>query len=767
VSTNRGISRFDTNTGTFKNFDVSDGLQGNEFNIRSGLRSANGEIIFGGNNGFNILQSTQLTKNTAIPPVVITDFRIFNQPVSIGGEDSPLQKQISETKKIRLSYRDAVFSFDFAALNFVSPEKNQYAYMMEGFDPGWNYVGSQRTATYTNLDPGDYVFRVKASNNDGIWNEQGASIAITIDPPFWKTWWAYLLEALLAMGVIAFVLNYFISRQRLRNALRIEHVELEKMYEMDQMKTQFFNNISHEFHSPMTLILSPLEKLVASRTTDGHMKKSLELVYRNARRLQRMTNQLRDFHKIETGDLQLQLSKGNIIQFIRNTALSFQGYAIDRRIRYQFKADQEDVFAWFDADKLDKIIYNLLSNAFKFTPDGGEIAVAVSVVYAEAMPVSHPLKDKASRYVEIVVQDSGIGIPEGKIEHVFQRFYHTGNHNGQHYEGSGVGLAFAYELVKFYQGEISVFSEEGHGAKFTVQIPLDEQFLEENQLVGEFNVAPLETANGRDLAAADGQSSFNAELNKQETPVILIVDDDEEVRNYVRDSLGVNHRIFCAGDGLEGCKKATKLIPDLIVTDIKMPEMSGIEMCNQVKEDERTSHIPVILLTAYSTKDNQIAGLRKGTDAYVAKPFSIDVLEAQITNLLESRRKLREKYSRQILLEPKKVTVTDIDEKFLIRVMEIVEKHISDTGFNAEALSKEAGMSRMQLYRKLRGLTDQTVHEFIRNIRLKRAVQLLEAKRMTITEVAYEVGFNDLTYFARCFRKQYQKSPSEYVSGKN
>lgn len=772
LSTNRGISLFDTKSGKFKNYDVSDGLQGNEFNARSGIKTARDEIIFGGNNGFNIFLPDNLKNNAYIPPVIITDFKIFNKPVPIGGKNSPLQKHISATQRLTLSYRDAVFSLEFVALNYISPEKNQYAYMMQGFESNWNYVKSTRTATYTNLDPGDYIFRVKGSNNDGIWNEAGVSLKIKIDPPFWKTWWAYLIEALLALAIIGFVLNYFISRQRLRNALKMEQLELEKMYELDQMKTQFFANISHEFHSPLTLILSPLEKLITSRKTDDKTQNSLKLIHHNAQRLQRMTNQLKDFQKIETGDLHLSLSKGNIIHFIEEIVYSFRDYAIDHYIRFQFRAEQGDVIAWFDPDKLDKIIYNLLSNAFKFTPDEGAITVAVSILSSEMLTKLDQVKDRAARYIEISVQDSGIGIPEDKIEHIFQRYYRVEDDDGHRYEGSGIGLAFVYELVKLYGGEIAVSSKEGHGAKFTVQIPIDEQYLEENQLVGEFNVAPFEISTSQNLPATDLKEFETSELAKQETPVkdipiILLVEDDKEIRKYIKNSLESKYRVICAEDGLEGFNKAVKIIPDLIICDIKMPEISGTQLCKKVRQDEKTSHIPVVLLTAYSEHEYKIEGLIRGADAYLTKPFSIDVLEAQISNLLESRRQLKEKFSREILLEPKKVAIQDIDEKFLQRVMETIEKHIADDKFNAEILSKKVGMSRMQLYRKLRGLTDQTVHEFIRSIRLKRAVQLLEQKRMTITEVAYEVGFNDLTYFARCFRKQYQKSPSEYIAKKN
>ncbi len=770
ISTNKGISRFDPKTEIFKNYDISDGLQGNEFNTRSGIRTTRGEIIFGGNNGFNIFNPQNLKDNPFVPPVIITDLKIFNKPVPIGAEDSPLKKNIIETKELEFSYKQSVFSFGFVALNYTSPEKNQYAYMMEGFDKEWNYIGANRTATYTNLDPGSYIFRVKASNNDGIWNEQGASLKITIKPPFWRTWWAYLIEALITIMILYFILNYFISRQRLRNTLRMEHLELEKMYELDQMKSQFFSNISHEFHSPMTLILGPLEKLINSFPIEEKIRNSLVLVHRNAKRLQRMTNQLKDLNKLETGDLQLYLSKGDIIYFIKEIAHSFHDYAKDHCIDFLFESEKEQYTAWFDPDKLDKIIYNLLSNAFKFTPDRGKIFVALSIINSKMNLEFSNEKDKPSQYIKIDVRDSGIGIPNEKIEHIFKRFYHTEDYKGYHYEGSGVGLAFVYELIKLYKGDISVNSIEGEGTAFTILIPIDEHYLEENQLVNKFKITSASNPSSQNyipMHGSNGSDQFRNKNKSHEVPVILIVEDDKEIRDYIKQYFDENYRVIEAENGYIGIKKAIQIIPDLIITDIKMDETDGITLCKKLKNDEKTSHIPIIMLTGYSSREYQIKGLSGGADAFLTKPFNIDILEAHMINLLDIRRKLHEKFSQEFVLGPNKIPVTDIDEKFLIRLTEAVEKHMSDTKFNADILSEKIGMSRMQLYRKLRGLTNQTVHEFIRNIRLKRAVQLLEQKRMTITEVAYAVGFNDLTYFARCFRKQYDKSPSEYISSKN
>jgi len=758
LSTNKGICCFSPLSEDVQLFDHADGLQGNEFNVRSGLKTSSGEIVFGGNNGFNMFMPSSISSNDFVPPVLITDLKLFNKFILPGEKDSILKKNIGHTNKITLNYNQDVFSFDYTALNFISPQDNQYAYKLEGFESDWNFVGNVRTAGYTNIDPGAYVFRVKASNNDGIWNEIGASLKIEIRPPFWETWWAYIIEILLIIAFVYSVFRFFISRQKMRSDLRVEQLELEKMYELDQMKTRFFSNISHEFNAPMTLILSPLEKLNASPTLDGRAKESLSMVLRNAQRMQRMVGQLKDVQKIETGDLSLQLSTGNIIAFLQETFDSFKEYAIDHSVNFTFSSSSDREIVWFDTDKLDKIIYNLLSNAFKFTKDGGSIHVLAKIL-------SPSPEGQEMRNIEISVTDTGIGIPKDKIDLIMQRFYRVKDKGFTAIPGNGIGLSLVSELVKLYHGKIRVESVEGKGSTFTVNIPLDEKYLEDHQLVGEFirkttNSKERETL--MDISTPDEKEI--EELLPGDTPLILVVEDDDEIRNYIRSSLMPNYNVKVAENGEIGLEKAKKHIPDLILSDIKMPLMDGIELCNKLKESEKTSHIPIILLTAYSSKQSKIEGLNQGADAYLAKPFNVDMLNAQIVNLLNSRKQLRKKFSTDFLVGPQDVNVKDVDERFLQKMVEIIEKNISETSLNADSLGKKVAMSRTQLYRKVRGLTDQTVNEFIKQIRLKRAAQILSEKKVTITEVAYAVGFNDLTYFARCFKKQYKKSPSEYIS---
>lgn len=767
LSTNNGLSYFDRSSESFTNYDRTDGLQGTEFNIRSGIKMASGEILFGGNNGFNIIKTIHFKRNTFIPPVRITGLNIFNKPVQIGGKNSPLKTDISVTDTLKLLYRQRVFSLDFAALSFNTPQKNQYAYKLVGFDKDWNYIGNAHSATYTNLDPGSYTFRVKASNNDGLWNEKGTQLHIIIAPPFWRTWWAYSIGILLILLAIGLLAGYFYGRQKLRNALRIEHLELEKMFEMDQMKRRFFSNISHELHSPLTLILSPLEKLIAAQSTDGETGNTLQLIHRNALRLQRMTNQLRDFQKIESEELALSLSRGDIVHFIEGIFQAFQQLAEEKNISYSFTSTEETRLAWFDADKVDKIIYNLLSNAFKFTGRKGQVSLHLAFPNADNVKISPSGNDVPAQYLEVLVQDNGVGIPQNKLDQIFTRYYRVKDEQAIQPEGSGVGLALVHELVTLYQGKIEVQSEEGSGTGFKLWLPLDEQFLEAKQLVSAFRLSAPD-ASSEELSNAGSTTNNEEQLTaaQAEAPIILIVEDDKEIRHYIKSSLENKYRVLDAGNGHRGMETAMRVVPDLIISDINMPELDGLAFCRQLRIDEKTSHIPVILLTADTSQNSKLKGFKEGADAYLTKPFNMDVLEAQVVNLLETRKKLREKYARNLLNAPRAGHVNTIDEQFLQKLVDKVEQNLDDSSFNAEALSKLVAMSRMQLYRKIRNLTDQTVHEFIRTVRLKKAVQLLEERRMTITQVAYEVGFNDLTYFARCFRKQYHVSPSEYAAQK-
>jgi signal transduction histidine kinase/ligand-binding sensor domain-containing protein/DNA-binding response OmpR family regulator len=747
ISTNAGISSFEVLKGEFLNYDVSDGLQGNEFNSRSAWHSGSGALLFGGNNGFNLFYPQKLQTNPIPPAIHITELSIYNQPVAPGTKILP--RHISFTNAITLTYRENVFAFKFTALNFLAPEKNRYRYRLLGFDEKW-IESRQQSAVFTNIGAGNYLFQVIGANNNGVWNETPREIAIKITPPFWETGWAYLIYFLIAATLVAFVANHYITKLRLQNKLKMEHLQLEKMFESDQMKSRFFANITHEFYSPITLILSPLERLMRQLAVEPALKKHLAMVLRNARRLHRMVEQLKDIQKAERGELRLNLAKGDLSAFIENLLSAFQEYAADRKIHLEFITSLSHPVIWFDADKLDKILYNLLSNAFKYTPDEGKVQIILEKSAEDDADTGQ------RHFYRIIVRDNGLGIPREQLPYIFNRYYRAKSIADQA-DGSGIGLAFVNELIQICNWDISVESEPQQGTAFTVIIPADNEVYEPGNAADVFG----EFYNGDEPVYAEIPNTENS-VTAREVPLLLIAEDDQEIRQYLEQSLSAHYRLIVSRDGEDALQQARSAIPDLLVSDIKMPKKDGLILCAELRRDEKTSHIPVILLTAYTSEEIHKKGLSTGADAYLKKPFDIDLLELQIQNLLKNRQELREKYRREMLLQPAKPAPENLDEKFLLRLVKIIEEHISEGDFNAELLAHKAGLSRVQLYRKLRSLTDQTAHEFIASIRLQRAVQLLQEKKMTITEVAFAVGYNDLTYFARSFKKKYQVSPSEF-----
>ncbi len=775
--TARGLAKFDPEKETFKDYYVSEEFQTSKLNAF--CKSRSGEIVVGGMNGMVIFDPTLIKDNPFKPPVVITDFQIFNKSVPILKEDLTknrsdslfLYKHISETEAITLSYKQGVFSFEFAALHYALPERNQYAYMLAGFENDWNYVGTRRMATYTNLDPGEYVFRVKGSNNDGLWNEEGASLKIIITPPWWQTWWAYTLSGGIIWGILFALRRYELNRQQWKHGMELERVESEKLKELDSLKSRFFANISHEFRTPLTLILGPLENLRSGRLKDDP-DKQYGMMQRNAHRLLRLINQLLDLSKLEAGKLTLEASYGNLVPFVKGLVYSFESLARHKEIALHFESDPNEIMGYFDRDKLEKIITNLLSNAFKFTPGGGEIIVVVSIadrgVQLNAATIT-------TEFVQITISDTGSGIPSKKMPHIFERFYQADNSYVKDQQGSGIGLTLTKELVELHKGEIRVSSEIDKGTEFVICLPLGKDHLKQEEILE--SSASVELHRGAPLSyleelseseaitdASSTLSSPSEEIrNGEEVNIILVVEDNSDMLAYINEQLSDAYQIIEAEDGQEGLKKSIDQIPDLIISDVMMPKMDGYQLCEKIKTEECTSHIPVILLTAKSSGDSKVEGLQLGADDYLIKPFDSQELRVRVKNLIEQRQKLRQRFGKEIKLQPKDIAITSADEKFLQRALELIDQHISDEVFTVEQFGREIGLSRAQLHRKLKGLTDHAPVEFIRIIRLKRAAQLLEQDYGTVAEIAYEVGFSDPSYFTRCFRRQFGILPSEYA----
>jgi signal transduction histidine kinase/ligand-binding sensor domain-containing protein/DNA-binding response OmpR family regulator len=747
LSTNKGLSKFNIKDKTFRNYDVNDGLQSNEFNTGAYFLSKNGEMFFGGIKGLNYFYPEKVKDNTHIPQIVLTNLKLGDKFITNRNNNSVLQKTISETDQLVLSYADDVITFEFAVLDYSTPNKNQYAYKLENFNDDWIYSGSIRSATYTNLPFGEYVFRVKGSNNDGIWNEKGIAIKLIITPPWWSRWWAYIIYSFLFFSILYAIRSYELNRLRLKNQLKIEKVETDTLRNLDHLKSHFFANISHEFRTPLTLILGQIESVLSSNI-DNREKGKLQVANRNARRLLTLINQLLDLSKLEAGRMELKAEQYNIISFLKNLFFSFESLADSKKISLTFQSEASNIPFNFDADKMEKIFCNLISNAFKFTPENGEIRLTVNIF---------------SSSLEIRIKDTGTGIPAESVPHIFNRFYQVDGSSTREQEGTGIGLALTKELVELHKGKITVSSKVNEGTEFIIQFPLKELSNEKEKpfklttpnAIYE-NITNVVEASETELIS----SNHNPKSSDQE--IVLIVEDNSDVRNYIREQLEIDYKILEAANGEEGASIAQIEIPDLIISDVMMPKMDGYQFCKEIRNDEKTSHIPIIMLTAKASLDDKIEGLETGVDDYLTKPFSAKELKVRVKNLIYQRQQLRKRFSKASIIKPSEVTATSIDQEFLGKTIKIIDSNFEDVQFSVDKLAEQMNMSVSQLNRKLNALIDQPPGHLIRSFRLQRAADLLKKNIGTVAEICYKVGFNDQAYFSRAFKKQFGVSPSDY-----
>jgi signal transduction histidine kinase/ligand-binding sensor domain-containing protein/DNA-binding response OmpR family regulator len=746
LSTNKGIIRYHPDEGTVKKYSTHHGLLSSQLNPNSSFKINSGQLLFGGISGFNIIDPAHGGWKKDNPTVLLTNFYQYNQLQRPGAENSPLSQHISKIPELVLRHSEKVFTLEFVGLNYFSPNHTEYAYRLKGFEKDWNFVGADKQATYTNLNHGKYVFEVMAKETDQEWQYDVTSINITILPPFWKTGIAYFIYILIIFSSVIFLRLLILNKERIKMKEKFDLYRVKKSQEMEAMRIRFFTNISHDLRTPLTLILAPFENLLKTETNE-EKKYQISVVHKNALRLERLINQLLDLRKQETSSLKLNLNHGDIHLFLSQIIESFQDLAHQKNIRLSIESNQRSLYLLFDHDKLDKIMYNLLSNAFKFTLDGGKITVRVDV--SDAIPGNSMPPSDFDKYLCIDVADTGKGIPSELHEKVFERFYHMNDVTYTGIEGAGIGLSLSKDFVELHGGRIILDSEPGKGSHFKVYIPL---------LHAESKELPM--ASDEDMM--DELGTDVKEFYK-EKPVVLIVEDNFELRDYMCNTLGKEYTVVASEDGELGLTAAFENIPDIIITDIMMPKLDGIEMTKMLKSDLRTSHIPVILLTARSADVEKLEGLNVGADDYITKPFSFELLEARMQNLMQMRELFREKYSKLIKLQPTEIEVENQDEKFLRKVMKIVNDHIPDSEFSVEKLSSELGLSRVHLYRKLSALINETPVEFIRNSRLERGAQLLRKSRMNISEVCYEVGFQNPVYFSKCFKKKYGVLPSEYI----
>lgn len=737
------------------NYDEADGLQGKEFNERAALKTRKGELIFGGGNGFNIFDPEQIKINENIPEIVYTNLQIFDNQVKVNEKINGrviLQKSLNQVKEIRLKYKENMFSVEFAALDYFQPEKNKYKYKLEGFNENWLESDSRlRKATYTNLDPGDYTLHVIASNNDGKWNNESAILKISVLPPFWRSYFAYFIYALIIILLLLLLRYIILEKERMNYRTEQVRVEARQRHEIDVLKIRFITNISHEFRTPLSLILTPLEKILKN-TEDITQKNHFLLIYRNARRLLNLVNQLLDFRRMEFQEFKLAPSLGDIVAFVNDVTFSFSDMAEKKDIKLSFHSHIESMTLLFDHDKIEKIIFNLLSNAFKFTPSKGNISVDLST----KMPDNSSDGDKP--WIIINVKDTGIGISKEKQSKVFERFFQDDNPKAQMNQGTGIGLSLVSEFVRLHKGKIEFESEPGKGTSFTVYIPVisqEEYSLQENEIKSEVENLP-------ELIQVPQENEPEKHDNKR--PFILLVEDNDDFRFYLKDNLKLHYNIAEATNGKEGLQAAKEKMPDLIVSDIMMPEMDGIELCRSIKSEKQTSHIPVILLSAKSANKQKVEGFDTGADDYITKPFSFEILESRIKNLIHQREQVKKSFQKKFELTPSEIKITSLDEKLIQKTILLVENNISNPDFSVDKLAREVGMSRVHLYKKLSALTGKTPIEFIRVIRLRRAAKLLEKSQMTVSEIAYQVGFNNPKYFTKYFKTEFKMLPSEYIA---
>lgn len=762
ISTHQGISKLNPPEKKFINYYAGDGLQGNEFTRTAVFKDKRGKIFFGGTNGVTAFYPQDITEIKKEMNVLITGFHVANRPVKKGdksGNNVITDTAVMDTEQFTLAYNENTFSIDFSVLEFSNPDRISYQYKIKELGDEWisTQPGTNRV-TYSSLKPGKYTFSVQARDHNNFSNIRTVTIAIT--PPWYQTWWAKVIWGCLGALLIYALTMYILSRIRHRQeVMRQKHME-----QINEAKLQFFINISHEIRTPMTLIISPLEKLLAEHSEKQPV---YLMIYRNAQRILRLINQLMDIRKLDKGQMHLKFRETDIVGFINDLMQTFNYQAQKKNITFTFEKELEgadSLKVWIDLNNFDKVLMNVLSNAFKYTHEGGNIEVSLKTGHNDAYRSA--LKD----YFEIDITDNGIGIDKNKIEQIFERFYQIDNDMTQSNFGTGIGLHLSRSLVELHHGIIKAENrEDGQGTRFIIRLPLGSNHLKAEELEN-----PEETGSEPTISQLPKDSIYETEeenkTNEYRKPKaktryrVLIVEDDEEIRRYIRSELDSDFRIYECTNGREGLETILKEKPDLVISDVMMPEMDGITLCRKIKQNININHIPIILLTAKSKAEDQIEGLEIGADAYIVKPFNTELLRTTISNLIANRERLRGKLVGEQQVEEKitKIEMKSNDEILMSKVMKTINDHLADPTLNVEMLAANVGMSRVHMHRKLKELTNQSARDFIRSIRLKQAANLLREKNLSVSEVAYATGFSNLSHFSNTFRDFYGISPSEY-----
>jgi len=757
-TSNNGMTKFDVTNNSFTNYNTQDGIIANNFNKNSVYFSKNETLYFGCNRGINYFNPNSIQINSDVPEVYISDFKLSNKSIKPNEENSPLKKVIAETLKLQLNHDQSFLTIDYFGLSFTRTKNLEYAYYLEGFEPSWNYVGKTRNATYTNIPPGSYNFKVKAVNSDGIWSNSHTSLEIEILPPWWKTNLASLLFLVIFLSTIYYIYRYLNIRVKERLEIKREREERKQLEGLNAKKIQFFTNISHEFRTPLTLILNPLEDIIndPNLSLPENIKDKHNIIYKNSKRLKRLINELMDFRKLQFDKMEVNVSKFNLIPFIEEVASHFEEEAMQRNIDLTLENKINQLNIWADPSMLEKIIFNLLSNAFKATREHGKVTLKVHETGNE---MYFPLikNKKLIEGICISISDSGIGINSKDLDKIFSRFYQVKELDKQYYGGTGIGLEVVKSFVDLHKGKIEVKSQNNTGTQFKIYFPKgNDHFNGKTPLQSlETNLTEFEQINDN-LDQTDA-----VEIKKYETKkTILIVEDNLELKNYVKNELHETYKIKTAENGQEGLEKALKFMPDMIITDIMMPVMDGFEFCKKVKNDIKISHIPLLMMTAKGMQVDKIKGIDSGADAYITKPFNMGVMKSHIKQLIRSRQILFGKYFNGIQNENLSNT-TSLDKEFITNVLEYIHKNIGDSNLGVGHIAEELFLSRSKLYRKIKALTGDTATEFIRKIKLEKAKELLEKTDLTVSEICYKVGFSSPSYFTKCFKNHFGIIPKE------
>lgn len=748
IVTETGVSCFNPVTKQIANFDEGDGVFANSVICKVNDH----QILLAGNKGLVYFDPLSIKYNKAAPPVYFSDLQIFNKSVK-AGSGSPLKVPFQNAKEIVLNYSQSVFSIEYVALNYTHTEKNNYAYKLDGFDKRWNYVGAQRKATYTNLSPGTYTFRVKASNNDGIWNKAGKALIIVITPPWYLTWWAYLLYALMfSMAIYGYII-YNNRQAKLKYEIKLAHIETEKEKELHEKKLSFFTNISHEFRTPLTLIINPLKEIMYKGGNDIDQQ-NLNTINRNARRLLSLVDQLLLFRKADADADELKLAKINIVDLSREVFLCFTHQANSKKISLVYICNESDIDIVADREKIEIVLFNLLSNAVKFTEAGGRVEMALS---------------QSGEKVHIHVSDNGCGISQAAGDKLYHKYYQEYQQNTLTKGGLGIGLYLVKNYIEQHGGQVSYESEPEKGTVFNIELPVKPANFKLTTIIADkpersvfFNEL-MEEDPKSDLASVHKFEKLESAEITNDFKSMLIIEDNKEISEYIKQVFIAEYIVYEADNGESGLKLVTELMPDIVISDVMMPGISGIELCTRIKEDPNLSHIPIILLTAITSPEIKLKGIEGGADDYISKPFEKEILIARVKGILKTRNNLQRYFFNEITLKSNNLKISQEYKEFLEKCIAIVEQHLSDRDFSIKILAAEIGMSHSNVYRKIKSISGQSANSFIRFIRLRKAAELFLTTDSTVAEAAYKVGLNDLKHFREQFSKLFGLNPSDYI----